>query len=241
MTKLLFDPDTVRKGLAVGAAANAILLAAGWIIFRTTAADPTSWIGLAADFAVLAAYGGIAWWAVPATGRRDPLLLATAVTVGGFSGIVFGAEILLEYALLPDDNTTFGYAEFGAVLTLYLAAAFATAYRTGKIGRGVLAATWAAVIGSTVWLGCLLATTYLFHGSERQARVFLAEGNYEDFRHSGMQDFDAFMMQDFMGAAFFHLLLLPAVAALLGIASGAAGKGVAWWQSGRAAGADAPP
>jgi hypothetical protein len=240
MTKLLFHPDTVRKGLAVGAAANAILLAAGWIIFRTTAADPASWIGLAADFAVLAAYGGIAWWAVPATGRRDPRLLATAVILGGMSGVVFSAEILLEYALLPVDNTPFGYAEYGTVLTLYLAAAFATAYRTGKIGRGVLAATWAAAIGSTVWLGCILATTYLFHGSERQTRVFLAEGNFEDFRHSGMQDFDAFMMQDFMGAAFFHPMLLPAAAALLGVAGGAAGKGVARWQSSRAAGGGIP-
>jgi len=49
--------------------------------------------------------------------------------------------------------------------------------------------------------------SYAFRGSPRQVLVLRAEGNYEDFARSGMSDFNVFIMEDFMGATFFHLLL----------------------------------
>jgi hypothetical protein len=229
----------VRHGVAAGAVANALLIGVGWLVFPTTAAHPASWLGLTADLAVLAAYAAAGRWAAPAADRRDPRILPAAAALGGLAGAVFGTEVALEYVLLPEDNTAYGCAEFGTVLGLYLLAGFAVARRAGAVAPGVLAAVWAAVVGSTVWLGCVLSVSYLFHGTPRQARVFRAEGNDDDFRRSGMADFDAFIMQDFMGAAFFHLLLGPAVAAVTGAAGAAAGAGLTRWRGGRAW--EAPP
>jgi hypothetical protein len=57
----------------------------------------------------------------------------------------------------------------------------------------------------------------------RHADILRAEGDYEDFARSGLSDFNAFIMEDFMGATFFHLLLGPLVAAILGIPGGLLG------------------
>jgi hypothetical protein len=68
-----------------------------------------------------------------------------------------------------------------------------------------------------------LGVFYLFYGTARQSQVFRAEGNYEDFQRSAMSDFNAFIMEDFLGATFFHLILEPLLASLLGIIGGLAG------------------
>ncbi len=47
---------------------------------------------------------------------------------------------------------------------------------------------------------------------------------------SGMSDFNAFIMEDFMDATFFHLLLGPLVAAVLGLLGGLLGKAIALFQ-----------
>jgi hypothetical protein len=60
--------------------------------------------------------------------------------------------------------------------------------------------------------------------------VLRAEGDYEDFARSGMSDFNAFIMEDFMGATFFHLLLGLVVAAVLGVLGGLLGKAVGRFQ-----------
>jgi len=67
----------------------------------------------------------------------------------------------------------------------------------------------------------------MFYGTARQERVFQAEGNFDDFRRSGMDDFRAFITEDFFGATFFHQILGPAVASLLGLIGAAIGKGLA--------------
>ena len=95
-------------------------------------------------------------------------------------------------------------------------------------GSGVLSAVVAALLSSLIWCIVTLAVFYLFYGSARQTLVFRAEGNYEDFQRSGMSDFNAFIMEDFLGATFFHLLLGPLLASLLGILGGLAGKGIPW-------------
>jgi Fe2+ transport system protein B len=60
----------------------------------------------------------------------------------------------------------------------------------------------------------------------RQQFVFTAEGNYEDFIRSGMSDFNTFVMEDFLGAGFFHLLLSPLFAAVIGGIGSVLGKGL---------------
>jgi hypothetical protein len=159
--------------------------------------------------------------------RRHPDILRLAIRFGLLAGAVFAGEIILEYILLPANNSLFGVVEFGTVLALYFASAFVSAFRTPSIKNAVLTSVASAFIASLCWVITVLAVFYAFRGSPHQALVFRAEGNYEDFARSGMSDFNAFIMEDFMGAAFFHLLLGLLVAAGLGVMGGLLGKAIA--------------
>ncbi|MFL5298692.1 MAG: hypothetical protein ACJ798_20120 [Phenylobacterium sp.] len=125
-------------------------------------------------------------------------------------------EIGLEYLLLPTDNATWGMWEFGSVLLLFLVAGAVTAWRTRRAGAAVLAGFWTALVASLIWYAAVLAVFYAFRGSARQDAVLRAEGDFEDFRRSGLADLQVFLMGDFLGAGFFHLLLSPLVGAALG-------------------------
>ena len=66
-------------------------------------------------------------------------------------------------------------------------------------------------------MGSLLSTYYAFMGTARQEQVLTADQVFEDFKRSGMTDLRAFIMQDYLGGVFFHLLLGLIVAGLLGL------------------------
>jgi len=220
-------PAAFEKILLFGVIVDGLLIGLGLIVFPRTLWQPGTWLGLTADMAILCVYGTVIWYGPGITNRSDRRILRVAVLLGGLAGGIFCLEIILEYIVLPNDNTTFGLVEFGTVFFLYFLTALLVSRRTGRICAGVMAAMWAAVIGSVLWLGGLLVVAYLFHGTPRQTQVFRAEGNYEDFLRSGGSDFDSFIMQDFMGAAFYHLLLGPAVAGSLGAVGGVTGRGIA--------------
>ena len=100
-------------------------------------------------------------------------------------------------------------------------------YRQCPFRWSVIAGAATAVISSLIWFIAVLVCFYIFFDTERQARVFRAEGNYEDFHRSGMADFNTFVMEDFFGAGFFHLLLGPIVASLLASLGGLMGMALA--------------
>jgi hypothetical protein len=182
---------------------------------------------IAAASAILLTYGGLAAFCPARLDRRQPDILRWATIFGLLAGAVFAGEIILEYILLPANNSLYGMVEFGTVLALYFASAFVSALRSRSIKNAVLTSVATAFIASLVWVITVLAVFLAFRGSPRQALVLRAEGDYEDFARSGMSDFNAFIVEDFMGATFFHLLLGPLVAAVLGVLGGLLGKAVA--------------
>jgi hypothetical protein len=62
-----------------------------------------------------------------------------------------------------------------------------------------------------------LGLFFLFFGSPRAALVHQAEGDYLDFADSGLSDFNTFIIQDSLGAVFFHSLLLSLSALVFGV------------------------
>jgi hypothetical protein len=224
--------STVRKGMVVGVLLNLALV--GYGVLRV----PTIWTAstggarsVAGALAILAVYALIGLAGPAATTGIEPRILPTALRAGILAGGVFALEMLLEYAILPEDNTTMGIVEFGTVFFLYLVAGVRIATKTRRVRHAVLGAVWSAVIGSLIWFAAVLLITYLFGDTSRQVAVFRAEGNSDDYRRSGMRDFNAFILEDFMGAGFFHLLLGPLIAALLGSIGGWIGKGLARFRS----------
>ncbi len=212
-------PRNLQKGLLSGVVIALALVTGGRFL-----APAMSWLSTISVWGVLLAYGGLAaFWPIWLH-QRHPGILVNAIFFGLLAGLVFAAEIILEYILLPADNSRYGLIEFGAVFLLYLASAFLAAFRSRSIWNGVWASVACAFIASLVWVIATLAVFYAFRGSPRQIMVLRAEGDYEDFARSGMNDFNAFIMEDFMGAAFFHLSLGLLVAAALGGLGGLLGK-----------------
>ena len=184
----------------------------------------TSFLSIAGACFILIAYGLIGVFVFP---HIQSKVLTPATIFGLFAGIIFASEILLEYALLPKDNSSWGIIEFGSVFVLYFLSGVWVAHRHKSIKNGVSAAVIAAMLSSVIWLIFVLITYYLFRGTTQQELVFKAEGNFQDFARSGMSDFNAFVMEDFLGACFFHLSLTPIVAAILGVIGGTLEKGFA--------------
>ena len=212
-------PRHLRKALLLGVAIAVVLVMNGRLL-----APAMSWFSTISALAVLLAYGGLAVFYPVRLHRQHPDILVNAVLFGLLAGMVFAAEIILEYVLLPADNSRYGRIEFGAVFLLYIVAAFIVAFRSRSIGNGVLTSVACSFIASLVWVIAVLAVFYAFRGSPRQVLVLRAEGDYDDFTRSGMSDFNAFVMEDFMGATFFHLSLGLLVAAALGALGGLLGK-----------------
>jgi hypothetical protein len=191
-------------------------------------APAASLLSLAGAGLVLVLYGLAGWFGFR---RLHPEILTLAGFFGLLAGAIFAAEICLEYVLLPQDNTRWGLIEFGGVFAVYFFSSLIAAQKNKSLRAGLLTAVVSAMLSSAIWLSFLLLTFYLFQGSARQAAVFRAEGTEADFARSGMSDFTTFVMEDLYGAGFFHLLLAPCFAVILGMLGGLAGKGLAHFKT----------
>jgi hypothetical protein len=218
-------PNYLQKSLLIG-----VLVALALVIAGRVFVPAASLLSTIAASAILLAYGAMAALCPNRLHRRHPDILRWAMIFGLLAGAVFAGEIILEYVLLPTDNSHYGMVEFGTVFGLYFASAFVSALRSLSIKNAVFTAVASAFIASLVWVITVLAVFYAFRGSPRQVLVLRAEGDYEDFARSGMSDFNAFIVEDFMGATFFHLLLGLLVAAVLGVLGGLLGKAAARFQ-----------
>ncbi len=213
------SPDLVQKGLlAICALAFVLVLLSRLLV------PAVGLVSIGAACFILLVYALVFLRGPHFLEQVNPLLLRWMVRAGLLSGIVLGGEILLEYILVPRDNTPFGLVEYGSVLAIWFLVGLIVGYQTHLARQGVLVSVGAAMLGSLVWLIVLLSTYYLFRDTAVQAQLFRAEGTYEDFAHSGMSDFATFAMEDLLGACFFHLLLAPIIAAILGIIGGMIGK-----------------
>lgn len=218
-------PNYLQKNLLFGVLVALALVIAGRLLVPATSLRST----IAAS-AILLAYGAMAALCPVRLHRRHPDILRWAMTFGLLAGAVFACEIILEYIFLPTDNSRYGMMEFGTVFVLYFVSGFVSVLRSLTIKDAVFTSVASAFIASLIWVITVLAVFYAFRGSPRQVLVLRAEGDYEDFARSGMSDFNAFIMEDFMGATFFHLSLGLLVAAVLGVFGGLLGKTIARFQ-----------
>lgn len=215
----------MKRCLFLGLALIFVLLGYGVFRFPSALNSPNGLIG---DCVILIVYGlAIRFW-FPSLANQNDRILRTGYQSGVLIGIIFAGEMILEYILLPTDNTQMGLIEYGSVLAIFFVVGMWITYQTGRFRNGVFTAVVGAMIGSMIWLIAALTIFYLFHGTPQQTQVFHAEGNFYDFAQSGMIDFDAFIMQDFWGAGFFHSILLPLLAAVLGSVGSLIGVFLTW-------------
>jgi len=196
----------------------------GLVLYSKLAAPSISLISLVGPLAIFLVYALLAWFILPVLDRLYPRVLRWIILFGSIGGAIFAGEILLEYILLPTDNTNYGLVEFGCVFFILFLSAWMASFTSKSLRQGILTAVTSAMVASLIWSVVLLVTLHAFNGTSQQAAVWQAEGTIQDFVRSGMKDFYTFTIEDNLGATFFHLLLAPILAAVLGLVGGLLGK-----------------
>ena len=152
--------------------------------------------------------------------RRWRAGATASLTVGAGLAFIYLAIIVAEFLGVRDNIT---------ILALFIAAAFAagawTGWRSGQWRQGVMAGVWSLLIGTALWTVGDLLINYLFWGSPQQYGFMAFDGAVEEFRRAGGGDWNAYLIQDMLGATFFHPLLSVIVGAIAGVAGGVLAQG----------------
>ena len=203
----------------IGIAIGITLILLGWILVPTT-----SGMSIAAGLIIFIIYGLNAWFNASAIQRINPVILRISVVMGLLASVVYVTEIILEYILLPDDNTIMELWDFGIVFMLYFLSGLIGTYRTNKLWQGVISAVGSAVIASLLWAIFTLVVFYAFRGTPQQALIFQDRWNY----HNSViiRDLNALIMEEFMSLIFLNMIIGPLIATVLGLAGGVLGKWV---------------
>jgi hypothetical protein len=216
----------VSWAMLIGAATTVALILYGVIRFPTVLRVPREAIAaIGAGVGIATAYGVIGWFGVRAPGLRDPRVLREGVRFGLCSGGMFAISMLGEY-LVPHDehqNMILGLTTFGLFFALLFASGLCATLATGRASSGPLASLWSALIASQLWFLLLMVTYYAFLDTKAEARFLVVDQVIADFHRSGAPDLRAFIFEDYMGGGFFHSLLAPLFALVLGsLAAGCA-------------------
>ena len=212
------DIQRVRKFMGFGALFALALIGYGLLRFPATLTASSDGIkGLLADIFILALYACLGIFGTPRMFKNNAAALRVAVVFGMTVSAVYLFVVVSEYLIRysPAGGKMLGIGMVAAIFSLFFLAGVRGAYLSGRFRCGVLAAIQSALLATLLWFCAVMTTYYLFLGTPQQDHVLYVE-NHDDFVHSGMTDFRAFIMQDFMGACFFHLLISPLFAAILG-------------------------
>jgi hypothetical protein len=228
--------------MSAGVIVAFVLIGCG--LFRTRATlEPGVGIGVAAAGVVLLGYAATGWFGAGKAARAEPRAFRLGSRFGAGLGIAFALQVFGEYTASTTvrADQVIGWVVFGGLLPLNVLVGAVVAAGTAaapalagtgesipvtirrQIRAGVLASLWTMLIGTLVWIDCLLGAYLAFWGTRRERRLFDAEGVWADLARSGERDVRAFLMTDYLGAYFFHLTLGP----LLGVLCSALGAAIA--------------
>ncbi len=132
-------------------------------------------------------------------------------------GLVWTIYNVINNAVVLDvpGNAALNNGLTAALLLLFAAAGFVGSRQAGSISAGTWSGVVAALISSAIGIGTLWIATFVFFEQGRHNPFLI-----EDFRRSGMQSMDAFLIDDALGATFFGSLLALGLGTLLGTLGG---------------------
>ena len=208
---------TALRWCAIVTAATTALAAAG-LLLDPQALGHGGILGLL-GVAVAQAFCLLLLWRGPVSLRvAAPGAVRAGALIGAVAGGLYALEGLSEYlsASVTHASVMIGRVIVGGLVLANVLAGVLGVRRTGTVRGGVTAAVYCAITEYLVWYPSVLICYYAFHGSGQLDRVWRAEGVYDDFARSGMTDIRAFVLQDFWGAGFFHLVAGLIIAGVFG-------------------------
>jgi hypothetical protein len=151
--------------------------------------------------------------------------LRPGITVGFISGGVWLVYNLVNNLgdLSGGQNAALSVAGLGVTVSLFTLAGFRGSARTGRVRTGALTGLWAALVSSTVGITTLWAITLAAMDTIRRNGLMVA-----DYLQSGMQDMDAFIIQDALGGSAIGLVVSLSLGAILGTLGALIGRAREW-------------
>ncbi len=209
--------QAVRRALLLGILLDLALIGGRALLYTPFLAQRNSLTYVVEPVAPLLVYAGVVFAVTTGPGPRRRVALRTGVLVGVVTGALWIVNLTLEtFANLPSGAGFLASAPFllGA-FALWGAAGGRSAWQTGSLRLGALAALWAALICvlMTITVGFVLAYTSL-------PRLAQALATDPDYLRSGWRDLRAFAIANQFDAAASHLLIAPVVAVIVGLVGG---------------------
>jgi hypothetical protein len=159
--------------------------------------------------------------AIGSAGVLGPLALRRFGEVADvclWAGVAFAFAYVVSL-VLDFSGQPVGASPYWLFVATALVASVIATYRTRRLSRGIVASSWALVVGTAIWSVGLLTISYAFWHTHSGYTFWLQDGAVSDFRRSGATSLWPFLLQDIQGAVFFH----PFLSLALGAAVGAVG------------------
>lgn len=214
----------MRRAIPVVLAVNFGLVLLGVLLYPTVM-NEGGLLGICADIVVLTIYGFLALFSPIALGKINSGLLNRSVLLGLIGGLGLVIDLVSDYLIGPtgDYSATSSLTAYGIFLLLLLISAILAAQQTRKFISGISAAIWSVLTALLLWFFVEFTAFYLF-ATTPSGTKFIQLEMQTDFERSKSTDFQGFVMSDFYGAGFFHLLLGLFFACFLGSIGGLIGK-----------------
>jgi hypothetical protein len=205
--------QSIRVGLLILLAASALMVGVRVASYPPVLQQPGGLLLVLEPVGALLVYAFFILWATrtPTPEHERALLIGTLF--GAISGVISISHIVREnYGTMSPRVTVL--VTLAAILAMFLPWAFAgfqAVRKTGRVRLGVFAAVFGAVV-------CMVLTVSFGFGELLTSLPRLAQRDAAspDFLRSGWTDLRAFVIADVFDAGFWHMVIGPAVATVLG-------------------------
>ena len=182
-------------------------------------------LGASAAILMVCLYGCLALFGPLAMDRVPEKVWGWSASVGLAAGVWLGVDLLSNYFIYRDGptNSKISLLVYGVYFLLLLSTALRGSQITNRFRDGLTAALWYIIPAQLIWFMVEFGAYYLFAHTP-VGEQFIQTEMGADFVRSGGHNFQVFVIGDFFGAGFFHLLLIGLLAVLV-IGSAGAGLG----------------
>jgi hypothetical protein len=207
---------SIRACLLALVAANLLMIGTRVASYPPVLDQPRGALFVLEPTALLIVYAWLVSWATRGVTADGETALLIGSTCGIVSGVISISHIVQENYLEMSPAST-RLVTWTFIIGMFLpwaVAGFRTARKTGGLRFGLCAAVWSAVV-------CMVLTLSFGFAQLLTSLAWLEhrDATSPDFLRSGWSDLRAFAIADIFDAGFWHLLLGPTVAAVLGAAA----------------------
>ena len=218
----------VRLGFLTLVAVSVVMIGVRVALYLPVLVQPGGSLSVLAPVGVLLVYGLLGGWITAHPPRDHAAALRTGTACGVVSGLVSVAHMAQEayVPLPPRELAIVTWVFILAMFAPWAFAGFAAARRTRHVPLGLLAAVWSSAV-------CMVLTVSFGFGQLLTSldRLQRHDVGSPDFLRSGWTDLRAFAIADIFEAGFWHLVIGPIVALLLGGIAATAASCPSWYKT----------